>query len=232
MYLVSLHGQARRAGPASGSPTVCTAGTKSVLPSSSQRRRAHPGHDPHLDHDIRRVGELDAELGDRRAERAHRERHHVHGAAAHRPGEQLREARPASAPGRASCSSARRPPPSGADERAVLDPGHVAGRSGPETVRPQLRVQREKVPASTSRDVSRSHSSAEPSHHSTRSGWVSSAISSTQSDQAAVCSRGLISPGIASLTEFPSLLAGTRSASTSGLTETPNLSLQDARLGG
>ena len=40
---------------------------------------------------------------------------------------------------------------------------------------------RVKVPFSTSRLVSRSHSSSEPSHQTTASGWVSPAISSTHS---------------------------------------------------
>ena len=95
----------------SGAPTECRAGTKS--PSSPIRSRAacaHPGHDPHVDDDVRRVGDLDAELGDRRAERAHRERDDVHRAAAHRAGEQALEGRRASRPGRASCWWGRRPP--------------------------------------------------------------------------------------------------------------------------
>ena len=40
-------------------------------------------------------------------------------------------------------------------------------------------LSRVNVPFSTSRLVSRSHSSSEPSHHTTASGWVRSAISST-----------------------------------------------------
>ena len=54
-------------------------------PSSIARSaaRAHPGHDPHRDHHVRRVGDLHPELGDLAAQRAHAERHHVHGAAAH-----------------------------------------------------------------------------------------------------------------------------------------------------
>ena len=70
--------------------------------------------------------------------------------------------------------------PLGADERAVLDPRHVAGvRGAPEAVRPQLGFSRVKVPFSTSRLVSRSHSASEPSHQTTASGLVSSAISPT-----------------------------------------------------
>ncbi len=43
----------------------------------------HAGHDPHVDHDIGAVGNLDADMGDGRADRSHRERNHVHGAATH-----------------------------------------------------------------------------------------------------------------------------------------------------
>ena len=62
-----------------------------VLADQLERRPAHPGHDAHVDDDVRRVGDLDTELGDPRAQRAHRERHHVHRATAHRAGEQALE---------------------------------------------------------------------------------------------------------------------------------------------
>ena len=74
------------------------------------------------------VGELHADVGDRRAERAHRERHDVHRAALHRAAEQVRRASRASRPGRASCwSGRRRTRCSRADEGAVLDARDVAG---------------------------------------------------------------------------------------------------------
>jgi hypothetical protein len=38
---------------------------------------AHAGHDPHVGHDVGRVGDLDPDLADRRADRAHRERDDV-----------------------------------------------------------------------------------------------------------------------------------------------------------
>jgi hypothetical protein len=62
-----------------------------VLAEHVERRLPHPRHHPHRGRDIGRVGELDADVGDRRAERAHRERHDIHRAPAHRPGEQLAE---------------------------------------------------------------------------------------------------------------------------------------------
>ena len=49
-----------------------------------ERGRAHPRHDSHVQHDVDAVGELDADLRERRAERAHHVRHHVHRAPAHR----------------------------------------------------------------------------------------------------------------------------------------------------
>ena len=44
---------------------------------------AHAGHDPHVRNDVRRVGDLDADLGDVRSRRAHDERHDIHRAAFH-----------------------------------------------------------------------------------------------------------------------------------------------------
>ena len=70
----------------------------------------------------------------------------------------------------------------GADERAVLDPRHVAGIGQRQVGFGRLAsVSCSNVPASTSSLASRSYSSAEPSHQSTSSGWVSVATSSTHS---------------------------------------------------
>ena len=76
-----------------------------VVAEHLERAGAHAGHDPHRDRDVGGVGELDADVGDRRAERAHRERDHVHRAALHRALEELARASRASRPGRASCWS-------------------------------------------------------------------------------------------------------------------------------
>ena len=46
-------------------------------------RQADPRHDPHTDDNIRRVGELHADLGHGRTHGAHAVRQHIHGAAAH-----------------------------------------------------------------------------------------------------------------------------------------------------
>jgi hypothetical protein len=49
---------------------------------------AHARHDAHVDGHIRRIGQFDADVGDRRTQRTHRERHHVHRAAGHAAVEQ------------------------------------------------------------------------------------------------------------------------------------------------
>ena len=49
---------------------------------------AHTGHDAHVCGDVRRVGELYANMGDRRTERTHAEWNHVHRATSHRCGEE------------------------------------------------------------------------------------------------------------------------------------------------
>ena len=95
-----------------------------------ERRLAHAGHDPHRGRHVGGVGELHADVGDRRTERAHRERHDVHRAALHGSRVEARASRRASRPGSRqllfgpACVGGRR-----ADERAVLDAGDV-GRIG------------------------------------------------------------------------------------------------------
>ena len=54
-----------------------------VLAERVERALAHARHDPHVGDDVRAVGQLDADVGDWRAERAHRERHDVHRAPFH-----------------------------------------------------------------------------------------------------------------------------------------------------
>ncbi len=62
-----------------------------VAPSALSTCVAHAGHDPHVDDDVRRVGELHADVGDRRADRAHAEGDDVHRAALHAAVELRRE---------------------------------------------------------------------------------------------------------------------------------------------
>ena len=137
-----------------------------------ERGLTHAGHDPHARGDVRGVGELDADVRDRRADRAHRERHDVERAAAHRAGVE---------PEHLGAHLGRVAPVVGgagvvlvlaADERAVLDPGHVAGVAARvERVRPLRRVERQRsVPEATRLAQSASYSSSDPSHQWTRLG--------------------------------------------------------------
>ena len=78
---------------ASGTPTECTHGTNAPsVPSTSYTARSHARHDAHADDDVGAVGDLDADVRDRTAERSHRERHDVHRASAHAAVEQARAA--------------------------------------------------------------------------------------------------------------------------------------------
>ncbi len=109
-----------------------------------QSRQADAGHDPHVDHDVRRVGQLDADLRHRRADRPHAERQDVHRPPAHRPAEQLLElaAHPVRLDpvvGRPGRFLGQR-----ADKRPVLDPSHVARvRPSIKAARPEILVQRD-----------------------------------------------------------------------------------------
>ena len=68
------------------------------------------GHDPHVDDDVRRVGELHADLRHGRADRTHAEGEDVHRPAAHAAVEQPLQRLRASRTGRPSCWSGRRLP--------------------------------------------------------------------------------------------------------------------------
>src|SRR5215470_8966382 len=64
---------------------------------------------------------------------------------------------------------------------------------------------RTRVPAATSSSVSRSHSSGEPSHHTTRSGRVSSATSATQDSSLPLVVGALSNPRIVEMVMFVQL---------------------------
>ena len=69
------------------------AGHKSAVDTQHvENRLAHPRHDFHVDGDISAVRQLDPDMRDVGPERAHRKRHHVHGAPAHTAVEQCRGA--------------------------------------------------------------------------------------------------------------------------------------------
>jgi hypothetical protein len=90
---------------------------------------AHAGHDLHVDHDVGAVGDLDTDLGDRGADRAHREGDDVHRATLHAALEQAAEnlthlGRVFPVVGRTCVFLLL-----GTNVSAVFDPGHV-GRVG------------------------------------------------------------------------------------------------------
>ena len=86
-------------------------GTKAPsLPEHVVHGAPHARHQLHVDDDVRAVGQLDADVRDVAAERAHRERHDVHRAPAHAAVEQAAQRRAHLAPARPSCWSGRRPP--------------------------------------------------------------------------------------------------------------------------
>ena len=94
--------------------------------------RTHAGHDPHVDHHVGGVGQLDAELGDGAAQRTHGEGDHVEGPAAHGAVELLVEdllhlGRVVPVVGRAGVLLLL-----GADEGPGLHTGDVAGQGARE----------------------------------------------------------------------------------------------------
>ena len=69
-----------------------SAGNESaVRPELIDHRFAHAGHDAHVHDHVRRIGNLDSDLADRRVQRAHGERNHVHRAALHATLEQAEQ---------------------------------------------------------------------------------------------------------------------------------------------
>ena len=143
--LSSLQGQGTSFWPgASGAPTECMQGTTRliVLVDLGEDGRADAGHDAHVDDDVGRVGELDADLRHGRADRAHAEGQDVHGAAAHAAAEELLELLAHHegvfpVVGGAGVVFGER-----ADEGAVFDAGDVVGRgAGVEAAGPELLVE-------------------------------------------------------------------------------------------
>ena len=113
-----------------------------VLADDVERCLAHTSHDAHVDHDVGRVGDFDAELRDARTQRAHRERNDIHRATTHRAREQTVQRAAhlcgiSPVVGRAGILGILR-----ADVGAILDASDIAGaRASEEGVRADLRVQ-------------------------------------------------------------------------------------------
>ncbi len=103
----------------------------SVLAQNLEYPGSDPGHDMHVGHHVRRVGDLDANVRNRRADRTHTVRNHVHRAAGHGPGVEPLQllfhlGRIFPIVGWAGLVFGLR-----ADESSVFDPGHVR-RIGPD----------------------------------------------------------------------------------------------------
>ena len=137
-----------------------------------ERRRAHARHDAHVRDDVRAVGDLDAAARNRRIDRAHAIRNHVHRAAAHRAGEQridlrVRLGRIHPVVVRAGVVLVLR-----ADERQVLDARDIGRiRAMQPAVRMRLGVERDQRAVALHRSRSAAaFSSSEPSHQWTASG--------------------------------------------------------------
>ena len=113
-----------------------------VVAQLGERLCAHAGHHAHGDRDVGRVGQLYADVRDRRVDRAHRERHHVERAPAHRAREERAQlaahhVRVAPVVGRPGILAA-----SAADEGPVLDARDIARIGARQIrVRPQLVVE-------------------------------------------------------------------------------------------
>jgi len=88
---------------------------------------AHAGHDAHVEYGVGGIGDFNAELRDRSADRAHRERHDVHCAAAHRSVEERHELGLHLVGGDPVVRRARVLLLFGADEGAVLDARDITG---------------------------------------------------------------------------------------------------------
>ena len=98
-----------------------------VLVDFLEHRQADARHDAHVDNDVGRIRELDADLRHRAADRAHAERQHIHRAARHAAVEEVAELLPHFVGLDPVVRRARPILRVRADERAVLDAGDVAG---------------------------------------------------------------------------------------------------------
>ena len=146
-----------------------------------ERRRAHARHDPHVRDDVGAVGDLDADLAEGRAERAHHVRDHVHRAALHGAVEQREHPLAGLLRATSSCWSARRPPGAAGDEGEVLGAGDVGGVAAVEVRAGRLLgFSAWSVPSCSMPSTSRAFSASEPSHQTTRSGWSVASICRTQ----------------------------------------------------
>ena len=113
-----------------------------VLVDLGKDGRADAGHDAHVDDDVGRIGELDADAGHGRADGAHAEGQHVHGAALHAALEELLEPAAHDVGIFPVVGGAGGIFGEGADERAVFDAGDIVGSgAGVEASGPLLLIE-------------------------------------------------------------------------------------------
>ena len=123
------------------------AGHEEAVAQGVEHRAAHPGHDPHRDGDVGGVRDLHADMRDRRADRSHAEGHDIHGPAAHAAVEEVPQGLLHGDGLDPVIGRSRVIAPPAADERPILDPGHVRRvGEGQVAVRPFFRVQPAKGP--------------------------------------------------------------------------------------
>ena len=99
---------------------------------------AHAGHDRHVQHDVNRIGQLNAVLGEFRADRAHGIGDHVHGAPGHRAAQDLVDLRLHLVGVHPVVRGAGVLPAFGADERSALHARHVVHVAAVEIAAGQL----------------------------------------------------------------------------------------------
>ncbi len=127
LFLVTGPGDVFLAGGKRGADGVHTGHDASAFVDFIENTLADAGHDAHIDDDVRRIGKLNADFGHGRADGAHAEGEHVHGAALHSTVEQPLEFAPHVVGifpivGGAGCVFGV-----GADESAILDAGDIVG---------------------------------------------------------------------------------------------------------
>ncbi|OUD85662.1 hypothetical protein BC477_14735 [Clavibacter michiganensis subsp. michiganensis] len=161
---------------------VQRADPRGVGADEAERVVAHPGHERHARDDVGAVGDLHAELRDRAAERAHRERDDVERPAAHGSGEEVAELRSRLG---GVAPVVRGPASAGSSEQMKVRSSTRATSAGSLRARKlcgrHSGFSRMSVPASTICRVMRSYSATLPVHQTTRSGSVSRATSATHS---------------------------------------------------
>jgi hypothetical protein len=103
------------------------AGDELSIAQHFERAAPHAGHDPHVDDDVGRIGEFNADVRQRRAQGTHAEGGHIHGPSPHGAGEDPLHGDAHLARVHPIVGGAGVLPPLAADEGPILDPGDITG---------------------------------------------------------------------------------------------------------